>query len=206
VLTARTSSPTGCSSSANGTCGRSWPGTRPITTGGDPTAAASSARPGPITRSQTSPRSESGGGRSWWSDQRIRASRVKGQVRSSGRVPEPHRLAAAWSRARRIGGDGVCPPRDAAVSARQRPARGAWASPRASGPRAPCPSRARPCTVEGKKFAGQRENVPRMDPLRSGLSAAATQALKYLLGVRSYRDRNRTRADPKPTFASDGAC
>jgi putative transposase len=44
------SSPTGCSSSANGTCGRSWPSTRPTTTGGDPTAAASSARPGPITR------------------------------------------------------------------------------------------------------------------------------------------------------------
>ena len=32
------------------TCGRSWPSTRAITTGGGPTAAASSARPGPITR------------------------------------------------------------------------------------------------------------------------------------------------------------
>lgn len=52
-------SPTGCSSSANGICGRSWPSTRPITTGGDLIAAASSARPGPITRERTFPRSES---------------------------------------------------------------------------------------------------------------------------------------------------
>jgi transposase InsO family protein len=59
VLTAQRSSPTGCSSWANDISGRSWPSTRPITTGGDPTAAASSARPGPITRSRTFPGSES---------------------------------------------------------------------------------------------------------------------------------------------------
>jgi putative transposase len=40
---------TGCSSSVSGICGRSWPNTRPITTGGDPIAAANSARPGPTT-------------------------------------------------------------------------------------------------------------------------------------------------------------
>jgi hypothetical protein len=54
-----TMSPTGCSSSASGICGQSWPSTRPITTGGDPTAAASFARPGRITRSRTFQRSES---------------------------------------------------------------------------------------------------------------------------------------------------
>jgi hypothetical protein len=48
-------SPTGCSSSANGTCGRSWPSTRPTTTGGDPIAAASSALPAPTTPSPTLP-------------------------------------------------------------------------------------------------------------------------------------------------------
>jgi hypothetical protein len=42
-------SPTGCSSSVSGICGRSWPSMSPITTGGDLIAAASSARPGPIT-------------------------------------------------------------------------------------------------------------------------------------------------------------
>jgi len=45
-----------------------------------------------------------------------------------------------------------------------------------------------------------------MYPLRSRLPVAATEALKYLLGVRPYHDRNRTRADPKPTFISDGVC
>jgi putative transposase len=44
-------SPTGCLSSANGICGRSWPSTRATTTGGGPIAAVSSARPGPITLS-----------------------------------------------------------------------------------------------------------------------------------------------------------
>jgi hypothetical protein len=55
-------SPTGCSSSANGICGRSWPSTRATTTGGAPIAAVSSARPGPITLSRTSPKSESSAG------------------------------------------------------------------------------------------------------------------------------------------------
>src|SRR6266700_2520768 len=55
-------SPTGCSSSANGTCGRSLTSTRPITTGSALTAAASSARPGPATLSLTSPRSGSSAG------------------------------------------------------------------------------------------------------------------------------------------------
>ena len=35
---------------------------------------------------------------------------------------------------------------------------------------------------------------------------AAPEVDGYLLGVRSYHDRNRTRADPKRTFISDGAC
>jgi hypothetical protein len=49
------SSPTGCSSSADGTYGRSWPSTRPTTTGDVPTAADNSVRLGPITRPPTSP-------------------------------------------------------------------------------------------------------------------------------------------------------
>src|ERR1035437_4242641 len=54
-------SPTGCSSSANGICGRgrSWLSMSPITTAGDLIAAGSSARPGPTTLSRTSPRSGS---------------------------------------------------------------------------------------------------------------------------------------------------
>ena len=52
-------SPTGCSSSASGTCGRSWPSTRPTTTDVVPIAAASSTRPGPTTLPPTSPRSGS---------------------------------------------------------------------------------------------------------------------------------------------------
>jgi transposase len=52
-------SPTGCSSSANGTCELSWPSTRPITTDGALIAAASSGRPGPTTLSPTFPRSGS---------------------------------------------------------------------------------------------------------------------------------------------------
>src|ERR1039458_7010228 len=43
-------------------CGWSWPPTRPTTTGDDPIAAASSARPGPITLSPTSPGSGSSAG------------------------------------------------------------------------------------------------------------------------------------------------
>jgi hypothetical protein len=45
-----------------------------------------------------------------------------------------------------------------------------------------------------------------MDPLRSRLPIAATEALKYHLGARSYHDRNPAQADPKPTFISHGAC
>jgi putative transposase len=52
-------SPTGCSSSAEGICGWSWPTTRPTTTGGDPTEVDSSGRPGPTTLSPTFPRSGS---------------------------------------------------------------------------------------------------------------------------------------------------
>ena len=55
-------SPTGCRSSAHGTCGRSWPSTRPITTDGALIAAASSAHRDPITPLRTSPRSGSGVG------------------------------------------------------------------------------------------------------------------------------------------------
>ena len=49
VLTAQQRSPTGCSFSANGTCGRSWPSTRPITPDGPLIAPENSARPGPTT-------------------------------------------------------------------------------------------------------------------------------------------------------------
>jgi hypothetical protein len=87
-----------------------------------------------------------------------------------------------------------------------RPARGFGRPPGVRPACALSAPRARPGIVDGKIFAGQRENVPRMDPLPSRLPTAATQALKYLLGVRSHHDRNRTRADPKPTFISDGAC
>ena len=72
-------SPTGCSSSASGICGRSWPSMRAITTGGDPIAAAISARPGPTTPSRTSPRSGSSAGLS--------------SAASSMSTSEPHRSA-----------------------------------------------------------------------------------------------------------------
>ena len=42
--------------------------------------------------------------------------------------------------------------------------------------------------------------------LRSRLPMAALEAHKYLLGVRSYHARNRTRAGRKPAFMPDGAC
>ena len=70
-------SPTGCSSSANGICGRSWLSMRPITTAGDLIAADSSARPGPTTLSRTSPRSGSNVGLS--------------SAASSTSTSEPHR-------------------------------------------------------------------------------------------------------------------
>ena len=71
------SSPTGCSSSANGIYGRSWPSTRSITTDGDPTAAAISARLGPTAPSPTSPASGSSAGPS--------------SAASSTSTSEPHR-------------------------------------------------------------------------------------------------------------------
>ena len=77
VLTAGPRSPTRRSSSANGICGRSWPSTRTITTGGAPIAAASSARPGPTTLSRTSPGSGSSAGLS--------------SAASSTSTSEPHR-------------------------------------------------------------------------------------------------------------------
>ncbi len=52
-------SPTACSSSADGTCGRFSPSTPGTTTDDAPTAVASSGRPGPTTPSQTSPGSGS---------------------------------------------------------------------------------------------------------------------------------------------------
>jgi putative transposase len=55
-------SPTGCSSSANGICGQSWPSTRPTTTDAAPIAAASCTRPGLTIPPPTSPRSGSGDG------------------------------------------------------------------------------------------------------------------------------------------------
>jgi hypothetical protein len=101
----------------------------------------------------------------------------------------------AASQACRRRRDAARPARDAAVSARQRPARGFLASPgrlaRVRPVRAAC---TRPGIVDGEIIAGQRENVPRMNPLRSRLPIAVTGALKRLLGVRSYHDRNRTRA------------
>ena len=62
VLTARTEVTDRMLTSANGICGRSWPSTRPITTGGALIAAVSSARPGPITLLRTSPGSGSSAG------------------------------------------------------------------------------------------------------------------------------------------------
>ena len=62
VLTARTEVTDRMLTSANGICGRSWPSTRPITTGGALIAAVSSARRGPITLLRTSPGSGSSAG------------------------------------------------------------------------------------------------------------------------------------------------
>src|SRR6266851_2969841 len=88
-------SPTACSSPANGTSGRSSPGTRPTTTDGAPTAAGSSARP-----ALTIPLADLSG-------ERIKRRRVLGglineyervaledQVNAGGQVLEPHRLPA----------------------------------------------------------------------------------------------------------------
>jgi transposase InsO family protein len=55
-------SPTGCSSSANGICGRSWPSTRPITTDDAPIEAASSNHPAPTTPPPMSPTNGSSAG------------------------------------------------------------------------------------------------------------------------------------------------
>ena len=55
-------SPTGCSSSVNGICDESWPGTRAITMVGVLIAVGASARPGPATLSQSSPRNGSSAG------------------------------------------------------------------------------------------------------------------------------------------------
>jgi len=55
-------------------------------------AAANFARPGPATPSPTSPGSGSAPLRSWRSHQRIRACGVEAQVKTGGRVLEPHRV------------------------------------------------------------------------------------------------------------------
>jgi hypothetical protein len=89
VLTAGQRSPTGCSSSASGTCGRSWPSTGPITTGGDLTAAASSARPGAITRPRTFPGGESSVGRSSAASSANTSESRKRPGHGIGRVLEP---------------------------------------------------------------------------------------------------------------------
>ncbi len=91
VLTAGPRSPTRRSSSANGICGRSWPSTRTITTGGAPIAAASSTRPGPTTLLQTSPRHGSSVGPSsaaWRSCPRCRPARTaRSPSRTAPRAP-----------------------------------------------------------------------------------------------------------------------
>jgi len=51
---------------------------------------------------------------------------------------------------------------------------------------------ARPGIVDGEITAGQQQNLPRMDPLRSSLPTAGPEARGCLLGVCSYHDRNRT--------------
>src|SRR6266851_2858613 len=95
-------SPTACSSPANGTSGRSSPGTRPTTTDGAPTAAGSSARP--ARPALTIPLADLSG-------ERIKRRRVLGgltneyervaledQVNAGGQVLEPHRSPSASAR------------------------------------------------------------------------------------------------------------
>jgi putative transposase len=65
--------------------------TRPITTGGDPIEAASSARPGPTTPPPTFPRSGSSAGTSSAASSTNTSEPHKAQVRSGGRVLEPRR-------------------------------------------------------------------------------------------------------------------
>jgi hypothetical protein len=60
--------------------------------------------------------------------------------------------------------------------------------------------------VDSEIIAVQRENVPSAYSLRRTLPTVVAKAHECLLGVRSYHDRNRTRADPKPSFISDRAC
>jgi len=76
----------------NGICRRSRPSTRPITTGGAPTAASNSARPGPAIRSPTSPSSGSSVGLSSAASSTSTSGPHKVQVRIGGRVLEPHTL------------------------------------------------------------------------------------------------------------------
>jgi len=123
--------------------------------------------------------------------------RGRSAARLSAAARVPIRGLPAWGH----------PAHDAAVSARQRSARGFRASPG-------CPARvrpvraahARPGIVDGEIIAGQRENVPPAYLLRSTLPTAALETHGYLLGVRSYHARNRTWPERKPAFISDRAC
>lgn len=92
-------------------------------------------------------------------------------------------------------GMGLVRPCDAAVSARQRPARGSG-HPRASGPRAACP-RATARTdryPEGGIGAGQRANMPRMYLPHLTCGHCDAEGALQLPG----RPRPRTGAHPRP--------
>ena len=85
-------SPTACSSSANGTCGRSWPSTQPITTDVAPPQPPAPTTPARPPRRRPLPEADPAPARPRRSQQRVRGSRIEAQVRTGGRVLEPHRL------------------------------------------------------------------------------------------------------------------
>ena len=90
VLTARTEVTDRMLIFGQRTCGRSWPSTRLTTTDDVPIAAVSSVRPGPTTLSPTSPRRGSSAGPSSAASSANMSGRPKSQVRTGGRILEPH--------------------------------------------------------------------------------------------------------------------
>ena len=67
-----------------------------ITTDGDPIAAASSARPGRPPCRRPLPGADQAQARPRRPHQRVRASRIEAQVKTGGRVLEPHRVATKY--------------------------------------------------------------------------------------------------------------
>src|SRR5690349_538310 len=105
VLTARTEVTDRCSSSANDTCGWSWPSSRRTTTDGAPSQPPAPPAPAGPPRRRPPPEADQAPTRPRRAHQRIQASRVEAQVKSGSRVLEPSRPRAVcnWSQVQ-VGG------------------------------------------------------------------------------------------------------